>query len=81
MHDTMRLQETEVAMAQVHGHRRHVYINFMDYNGMQETLISTNGHEEIRYTNGVISKVRMEAAGLRIRRFLQTFQTEKYGCD
>jgi len=35
---------------------------------MQETLMSTNGHGEFRRSNGVLSKVRIEAAGLRIKR-------------
>ena len=64
----MRLQDSEVVMAQVDGPRRHVYIKFRYYYGMQETIMSTNGHGEFRHTNGVISKVRIEAAGLGIRR-------------
>jgi hypothetical protein len=55
-------------MAQVDGPRRHVYIKFRYYYGMQETIMSTNGHGKLRHTNGVISNVRIEAAGLEIRR-------------
>ena len=64
----MRLQDSEVVMAQVDGPRRHVYIKFRYYYGMQETIMSTNGHGEFRHTNGVISQIRIEAAGLRIER-------------
>jgi hypothetical protein len=37
IHDTMRLQETEVAMVQVDG-PRHIYIKFRDSHRIQETL-------------------------------------------
>jgi CO/xanthine dehydrogenase FAD-binding subunit len=64
----VRLQENEVALVQVDGPRRHVYIKFRDYQRMQEILMSTNGHGELRHTNGEISKVRIEKAGLGTRR-------------
>ena len=35
---------------------------------MQEILTATNGHGEFRRTNGEISKVRVEAAGIGMRR-------------
>jgi len=54
-------------MVQVDGPRRQVYIKFKDYHRIQETL-STNGHGEFRHAKGVIWKVRIEAAGLGIRR-------------
>jgi hypothetical protein len=57
-----------VAMLQVDGPRRQVYIKFKEYRRMQETLMSTNGQGELRHSKGVISKVRIEAAGLGIRR-------------
>jgi len=65
--DAMRLQETEVAMVQIDGPRRQVYIKFKDYHRIQETM-STNGHGEFRHAKGVIWKVRIEAADLGIRR-------------
>jgi hypothetical protein len=64
----MCLQENEVAMVQVNGPRRQVYIKFREYKKMREILMATNGHGELRHTNGEISKVRIEAAGLGIRR-------------
>jgi len=68
IYDTMCLQENEVAMVQVNGPRRQVYIKFREYKKMREILMATNGHGELRHTNGEISKVRREAAGLGIRR-------------
>jgi len=35
---------------------------------MQELLTSTIGQSEYRHTNGVISKVRIEAVGLGLRK-------------
>jgi hypothetical protein len=68
IYETMHLEGTDVAMVQVDGPRRQVYIKFKEYRRMQETLMSTNGQGELRHSNGVISKVRIEAAGLGIRR-------------
>jgi hypothetical protein len=56
-----------VAMVQVDGPRRHVYIKFRDFQRMHDILPSTNGHGEFRHTNGEISTVRIEAAGLGMR--------------
>jgi hypothetical protein len=64
----MHLEGTDVAMVQVDGPRRQVYIKFKEYRRMQETIMSTNEQGKFRHSNGVISKVRIEAAGLGIRR-------------
>jgi len=64
----MCLQESEVAMVQIDGPGRQVYINFRDPNGMHDILRTTNGQGEFRHANGEISKVRNEEAGLGIRR-------------
>jgi hypothetical protein len=68
IYETMHLKGTDVAMVQIDGPRRQVYIKFKEYRGIQETLMSTNGQGELRHSNGVISKVGIEAAGLGIRR-------------
>jgi hypothetical protein len=68
IHETMHLEGTDVAIVQIDGPRRQVYIKFKEYRRMRETLMSTNGQGEFRPSNGVISKVRIEAAGLGIRR-------------
>jgi len=61
--DTMCRQENEVALAQIDGPRRHVYIKLRDYHRMRDILTSNNGQEEFRHTNGEISKARIEAGG------------------
>jgi len=55
-------------MIQIDGPKGHVYIKLSDPSRMQELLTSTTGQEEYRHTNGVISKVRIEAVGLGLRK-------------
>jgi hypothetical protein len=59
--------ELEV-MIEIEGPNRHVYIKLSDPSRMQDLLTSTTGHTEYRYTNGVISKARIEAMGLELRK-------------
>jgi hypothetical protein len=66
--DTLCLRESEVVMIQIDSPKRHVYINLSDPSCMQDLLTSTTGHAEYRHTNGVISKVRIEAMGLGFRK-------------
>jgi len=65
---TVCLQESEVTMVQIDGPGRQVYIKFRDPNRMYDILRTTNGQGEFRHSNGEISKVRIEEAGLGIRR-------------
>jgi hypothetical protein len=53
---------------QIDGPKRHVYIKFSDTSRMQEVLMSTKGQAEYRHTNGEISKLRIEAVGLGMRK-------------
>jgi hypothetical protein len=55
-------------MIQIDGPKRHVYIKVSDPAHMQELLTSTTGQAEYLHTNGVISKVRIEAVGLGLRK-------------
>jgi len=48
-------------MIQIDGPKRHVYIKLSDPSRMPDILTSTTGQAEYRHTNGVISKVRIEA--------------------
>jgi hypothetical protein len=64
----MRLDENEVTMVQIDGPKRHLYINFRDNNRLQDVLHLTGGQVEHRHTNGEISIVRLETAGLGMRR-------------
>jgi hypothetical protein len=68
IYETMHLEGTDVSMVQVDEPRRQVYIKFKESQRMEKTLMSTNGQGELRHSNRVISKVRIEAAGLGIRR-------------
>jgi hypothetical protein len=54
-------------MIQIDGPKRHVYIKVSDPARMQE-ILTTTGQAEYRHTNGVLSKVRIEAVGLGLRK-------------
>ena len=68
IHETLCLRENEVAMIQMDGPRRHIYIKFRDTQKMQELLTLTKGQGEYRHTDSEISKGRIEAVGLSLRR-------------
>jgi hypothetical protein len=55
-------------MVQIDGPKRHVYIKFRDNNRLLDVLHLTGGQVEYRHTKGEISIVRLETAGLRIRK-------------
>jgi len=64
----LKLEDEEVLLVQIDGPQRHVYIKLRDANRVREVLHRTDGQAEYRHTNGVISKVRVETAGLGTRR-------------
>jgi hypothetical protein len=66
IYETLCLRETEVNMIQIDGPKQHVYIKVSDPARMQE-LLTTTGQAEYRHTNGVLSKVRIEAVGMGMR--------------
>lgn len=66
--ETLRLQENKVVIIQIGGARRHVCIKFRDPQRMQAILTATRGQEVFRPDNGEISKVRIDAVGLGMRR-------------
>jgi len=68
IYETLHLQEHEVVMVQIDGLRRHVYVKFREPQRMQAILTTTQGQEDFRHENGEISKVRIEAVGLGMRR-------------
>ena len=81
----MCLQENEVALFQIDGSRRYVYINIRNNQRRQEILTSTNGRGEFHHTNGEISKAWIDAADLGMRRVRvanipQTCPTKQCGC-
>jgi hypothetical protein len=55
-------------MIHIDGPRRHVYIKFRDPQRMQALLTETQGQRDFRNDHGEISKVRIEAVGLGVRR-------------
>ena len=59
----LRLEDNDVLMVQIDGPRRHVYIKLRD-NNLLQVLHLTGGQAEYRHTNGEISMVRVETAGL-----------------
>ena len=68
IYETLHLQEHEVVMIQIDGIRRHVYIKFSAPQRMQAILTATQGQKDFRHDNVEISKVRIEAVGLGMRR-------------
>jgi hypothetical protein len=55
-------------MIQIAGTRRNVYIKFREPQKMQETLTATQRQAEFRHENGEITKFRIEAVGLGMKR-------------
>ena len=55
-------------MIQIYGTRRHIYIKFQDPQRINALLTETQGQKDFRHDNGEISKVRIEAIGLGMRR-------------
>ena len=53
---------------QIDGPKRHIYIKLSDPTRIQDILTMITGQAEYRHSDGVISKVRIEAVGLAIRK-------------
>ena len=68
IYETLHLQKHEIVMMQIDGIRRHVYIKFREPQRMQTILTATQGQGEFRHEDREISKVRIEADGLGMRR-------------
>jgi len=68
IYETLHLQEHEVVMIQIDGIHRHVYIKFRVPKRMQAVLTATQRQEYFRHDNSEISKVRIEAVVLGMRR-------------
>jgi len=55
-------------MIQIYGIKRHLFLNFIDNVFIQNILQSTNGSAEYRHVTGDMSIVRLEVAGMGMRR-------------
>jgi hypothetical protein len=64
---TMNLRENEVPMVQIDGGKRQVYIKVREYQRMCEIQTATQGDGKIRHSNGKMSTVSIEAAGMGIK--------------
>ena len=68
IYEQLRLREDDIRMIQVDGPRRKVYIKFVTSDKMQTVLTSTKGQLEYRHENGEVSVVRVDIAGMGLRR-------------
>ena len=68
IHDQLRIPEHEVQMLQIDGPRRQVFIKMKQCNELHRIIQETNGLQEYKHSNGEISQVGIEMAGLRTKR-------------
>ena len=68
IYETLKLQTNEICMIQIDGRRRQIYIKIQDPQRMYDLLTETQEQKGFRHDNGEISKVRIEAVGLGMRR-------------
>jgi hypothetical protein len=68
LYEQLQLREDDIRMIQVDGPRRRVYIKFVTSDKMQTVLTSTKGELEYRHENGEVSVVRVDIAGMGLRR-------------
>ena len=68
IHNKMRLEEDDIRMLQIDGPHRRVYLKFTSEERLKEVMSGTNGQLEYRHESGELSQVRIEIAGLGIRK-------------
>jgi hypothetical protein len=65
--ETLKLAEEDLYIIQIYGPRKHVYIKFKNAEQVHTVLNELEGQREYRHDNGVISKVKIEPAGMGMR--------------
>jgi hypothetical protein len=68
LNEQLRVREDEIRMIQVDGPRRRVFINLVTGEQMQAVLRATKGQLEYRHETGEVSIVRIDIAGMGLRR-------------
>ena len=68
IYEKMQLPENDISMIQIDGSKRHVFIKLANTEPMQHVLQETNGQMEFRHDNGELSTVKIEPAGMGVRR-------------
>jgi len=68
IHEPLQVLKKSLIMIQIDGIRRHVFMNFVNDTYLQNILQSRNGSVEYRHAAGEISIVRLEVAGVGMRR-------------
>jgi hypothetical protein len=68
IYEKMQLPENDVSMIQIDGLKRHVFIKFANTERMQHVLQETNGQMEFRRDDGELPVVKIEPAGMGVRR-------------
>ena len=64
----MRKQEDDIRMIQIDGPQRRVYIKFVNTDRMVAVLQMVKGQLQYHHENGELSLVKVEIAGLGIKR-------------
>jgi len=68
LHDTALIREEDVRVIQIDGPLRNVYVKFVSPDKMTNTLQQFQGDLQFYLENGDISSVKVEIAGVGIRR-------------
>jgi hypothetical protein len=64
IHAALKIPENKVRMIQIDGIKRQVFIKFVDSDSVQALISDTSGQAEYKYTNGELSIVNIDMAGM-----------------